>query len=148
MMKNVIYTAGYGNRTPDEFRKLLEGADVDVVFDVRRDKSRARIGSYNPGQQMCKTLLCGDQILVYKRVPQLGNYASSLSEYSLDDKKDYIFQIAEFLIHWNLYSPCFICCEKYAYVDGEVNCHRVHVADAVAARLREMTGEEWEVKHL
>lgn len=145
---NYIHDAGYGNRTPDEFRKLLVDAGVDVVFDVRRDKSHARIGSYNPGQQMAKTL-CGNQILVYKRVPQLGNYASSLSEYSLNGKTDYILQIAEFLIHWNFYSPCFICCERNAYKNnGKANCHRVHVADAVAEELRKLTGKPWGIEHL
>ena len=143
----IINTAGYGNEPPTKFQQKLADAEVDAVFDVRRKGSHARIIQYNPGERMCKTLW-RDSLFAYRLMPRLGNYAASLSQYSLDGKEDIIEAIAKWMIHFNIYDPCFLCCELHAYVDGEVNCHRVYVAEAVAKKLREMTGEEWEVRHL
>jgi len=146
---NYIYTAGYANRTPEQFRKLLAAVDIVIVVDVRREGSRARISAYIPGKPMERTLksIYNDPggIRVYRTAYELGNYESDLSDYSLDGKD----RPLEFITEWaSAVNVCIICCERDAYKNGEVNCHRVYVADAVVAKLREMTGEEWEVIHL
>lgn len=147
-MANTIFDIGYGNRTPDELRKALTDADIDTVFDVRRKNSRARIGCYNPGDQMMKTLRSVYSILAYKLFPEFGNYASSLSEFSLAGKEEFIESVGCWIAHNNIVAPCFLCCELHAYKGDKVNCHRVYVAGAVAAKLRGMTGEEWRLRHL
>jgi hypothetical protein len=41
-------------------------------------------------------------------------------------------------------NACLLCAERYVYKDGEVNCHRVYVADSLVKVL----GEGWDVVHL
>jgi len=149
MRINIIYTAGYGNRTPEQFKKILEDAGIDYVIDVRRENTRARISSYTP-YNMGKTL----SGISYFHEHYLGNYFDDLDSY-----KDFILnsdssELATIAINSitdhieNGCTVCFICCELHAYVDGKVNCHRVHVAEAVAKKLQKITGEEWKIVHL
>jgi len=148
-MANQIYDAGYGDRTPKQFRKVLEDAGIDAVMDVRRKDTGARISSYRP-ENMRETL----------GMPYThhGGYGRRKDE-TLDEFYHRLWHSPEAdfpmmitcdanVIERTGRKMCYICCEKHAYVDGKVNCHRVYVAEAVATKLEAITGEEWEVVHL
>jgi len=148
---NYVYTAGYGNRAPDEFRKLLVDAGITHVLDVRRT-GRGRLRAYDTGDGMRNTMK--ESGIIYSHWPRLANYSRSLLAYKRSlysyDAKDQLDSLAGgwFWGRKPEERDCIICCEKYAYVNGKVNCHRVYIANALVRRIRKQSGEEWEVKHL
>lgn len=139
MAKQIIYTAGYGNRTPEQFRKLLFDAHINSVFDVRRQDTGARIASYKP-QNMGKTL-----DVRYYHWYQFGNNGD-VDQYEVP--KNEIDFLANYIRLYPKHLHCLICSECDAYKNDEVNCHRVFIAEAVSARLEQITGEDWAVVHL
>lgn len=46
----LLFTAGYGNSSPEDFLARLKDAGVEVVLDVRRKGSGARLFAYRPGK--------------------------------------------------------------------------------------------------
>jgi len=149
---NRLFTAGYGNDAPDKFLERLKDAGIDQVIDVRKTGG-AWSGCYKAykgkihSKGISRWLFRHCQIR-YTWFPELGKPKEMpLSQYetsvldSAEGKKS--LQIAQYWIH-ERNVPCLLCCEREAYKDGEVNCHRAHVADALAKQL----GDDWEVVHL
>jgi len=144
-VSNTIFDIGYGNRTPYELRKVLMDAGIEFVMDVRRLGSRARISPYFAGINMQRTV----EPMVYKHAHAFGNWFQNLDTYAAKMKQpdmEAAIEAAAWLSNNSI--MCFLCCELRAYKDGKVNCHRIYVAEAVAAKLREMTGAECKIVHL
>lgn len=149
MSNNVIHTAGYGNRAPGEFVKLLLDAGISVAIDVRRTGSKGRLRAYDYGKGMRCTIKTAGMEYWNFSAKSLGNHYDSLPKYrdNIREHSEVIRGLSESIVITRS-SPCFICAEKYAYVDDIVNCHRVYVAEAVKFKLEALTGEVWEVVHL
>lgn len=144
-MAKRIYTAGYGNLTTGEWRNLLKSSEIELVIDVRRKGSKSWKGSFNAGVQMEATV----DPITYMQGSVFGNTSESLDIYATTMTDAGILAAIEAVaMSAMMCVVCLICCEKHAYVGGEANCHRVHVAEAVVTKLREKTGEEWQVVHL
>ena len=150
---NTIHTKGYGGLTPTQLVEDLKAAGIEAVVDVRRTKSRAFRAYYNSGDRQIGITL---SMFNYHHASIFGNEFQTedndgLEEYSAmlsnpdDNMKMDILVEAVFA---KKLATCFLCAEKHAYVDSKVNCHRVYVAEAVAAKLTEMTGAEWKIVHL
>lgn len=142
-----LYTIGYGNSTPDEFLARLKGAGITTVLDVRRDQSKSWCRKYYQGFAM-RTLVESRNI-EYWPIPYWGNQYDTLDAYkswmdSATMREEVALLGAIIEDDYLDETLCLLCAEKPAYKDGVVNCHRVHVADALVEAL----GSEWSVKHL
>ena len=143
-MSKVLYTIGYGNSKPEDFMARLKKAGVTVVLDVRRDGASSWCNSYHQGHQM-RLLLYPD--IKYLASSSLGNKYDTLDAYKkwintggwveIESREGIFDDYAGETI-------CLLCAERDAHKDGEVNCHRVYVADALVKLL----GDEWEVKDI
>lgn len=147
--ENYITTIGYGNRTPDELIAILKENNIQLVFDVRRIGTRARLRTYDHGANFKRFL--GQHDIQYGEIQNpnfcIGNQYDSLDEYNQNIKTGVMEWLAEHIISYSS-NTCFLCCELHAYKDDEPNCHRVHIADAVAEELIKLTGEPWGIEHL
>lgn len=147
---STLYTVGYGGRRPAGLVALLKENGINVVIDVRREKSRAFIRTYWAGQEMEITLaLKARPPIEYRHAYQLGNNYDELEEYRqwLDtpEGETGIRLEAEWIQEGRDVRYCLLCAEKSAYDKaGKPKCHRVYVADA----LLKLLGEGWDVKHL
>ena len=155
-MHKTLYTIGYGNDPPDKFLERLREAGIDLVIDVRYYEA-ARLGCYRATghhDRGMSALLAGisdepvDMAIEYMWALELGKEKDMpLDEFCshvLETDSGYKF-IG--LASWwtrRRKAVCILCCERDAYKDGEVNCHRVYVADALV----KMLGPEWSVVHL
>ncbi len=152
----VLYTVGYGGRTPKELTKLLKGASINLMIDVRRAQSRAFIRPFDTGTNMEVTLAKAKPPIGYEYPGGLGNNYNTgdtqedlrIYKEGLDDKtgRDLIRYWAEWILEGCDYfhkdvvvNYCLLCSEKNAYWEyppvgidvGAVKCHRVYVADAL-----------------
>lgn len=150
----ILFTAGYGNSSPEDFLERLKKAGVTVVLDVRRSGSKSWNGKYNQGYSMRG--LVENKSIEYWPLPYLSNnydtleaYNSWLDSQTMREEADLLSAIIEddYLGH----TLCILCAERDAYKAPHpgrlyfvVNCHRVYVADALAKLL----GDDWSVKHI
>jgi len=151
-----LCTVGYGNEPPEEFRERLKKAGIALVIDVRF-RQAARLGCYRATEDPDKgmgALLAGrhdepiESGITYIWCPELGKpkempmdaFCSQVLETEKGKK------MLGGVCWWidRLCKVCLLCCERHAYKDGEVNCHRVLVADAAIKLL----GDDWEVVHI
>lgn len=148
-MKKILYDAGYGNQKPLDFLKRLKDVGITLVLDVRREKSRSWTARYNTGDCGGMAMLMYECGILYVSQYLLGNEHDTLAGYKrwLETKSvgSYLQLISQsFRDRWGADQVCLVCCERHAYKDGEVNCHRKYVADALVKLL----GPEWEVQHI
>lgn len=149
----ILYTVGYGGKTPTVLVCQLADAGVEYVVDVRRHDSRAFAGYYFPGLPWIGQTL---QAFKYRHSAVFGNYfqtedSDGLDEYavSMSEPDDAMaMDITEAAVLAKYQVTCFLCSCKLPYKNGVVDCHRVYVAEAVAKRLEVMTGEGWSIEHL
>ena len=158
-MDKTLFTIGYGNNTPDVFLKRLTDAGVTTVYDTRRADSGSWCAQYCQGYAMFNWFDYDCWVKHHVRIEyyiasRLANNFDTLSEFnawlSLSGEqggKHHIEWLAELIAGENKI-PCLLCCELQAYKNGEVNCHRVHVADALVKQLNEITDDKWSVVHL
>jgi len=144
MDRKILYDIGYGNQQPDDFLKRLKDAGIAVVMDVRRRGSSAWRNEYKPGT--LARWLQTERIYTYS-AGEFGNNCDALSDYPdwlAEHRGIELGALVHVIQSYPHLSLCLLCAERHAYKDGEVNCHRVHVADALVKLL----GEGWEVCHL
>jgi len=151
MMDKVLYTAGYGSDAPEAFLKRLTDAGVTVVLDVRRKGSKSWCLRYNQGRACGMEMLLFEANIGYREWWEFGNRFDELSAYLewLDVVMEgkYIEGRARVIEKNTGLVFCLLCSERDAYKDGkdgEVNCHRVYVADARVKGL----GDGWSVEHI
>lgn len=123
-----FYTIGYGGRPPAEFVRLLTGAGVRTVADVRLRPDRSSMGSYKFTGKPHTGIenLLADAGIGYVSLPELGNlflgFDDSLTRYAA-----FFGRAADLLVGRLLELPgpfCLMCAEKR--VD---ECHRKTIAD-------------------
>lgn len=160
-----LCTAGYGNRVFSQFSALLKNAEIDVIVDLRTEGSGAWSPDYAQPYIAQKMAQFGFDYMTF---PELGNtggilgkrvYGESpaikhgrLGEYEdwiytkqgLDTVRKLYKRLADYMIK----NICLMCCEKLAYKDGKINCHRAIVADALVHIIEQGSGEECEIVHL
>lgn len=144
-MGKELMTAGYGNQKPDDFLARLKTAGVTWVFDVRREGALSWNGRYRHGVQMEALLAHGP--IGYSMEIGLGNRCCSLGSYRtwIEVYSEAIEHLAAAFDVGLIYeTPCLLCSERDAYKYGEVNCHRVYVADALVKEL----GDGWTTRHI
>lgn len=164
-MDNAIFTIGYGNDPPEAFLKRLTEARINLVIDVRREGSGARLGCYAPSKKrdrgMFAFLLSRD--IHYIWASSLGNQFrvvegrsahDCLNAYSIwlmTELKKKKMQTTFFYFMWRVKFTqkrlAFLCAEKKVMKNGGWNCHRGIVAEKMADVLG-YGGDEWSVKHL
>jgi len=149
MGQNVLYTCGYGNDAPAVFLKRLADAGVTKVVDIRSAGCRGWCRSYVWGGPMGRSIEEALGSPVYITWSQLSNPYLSLPEYkewldSEEGSKKLGALESAFQTAFTNKVVCLLCSERDAYKDGEVNCHRVYVADA----LIKMLGDGWRVEHI
>ena len=160
-----LFTAGYGNRAFNLFAALLRNANIDVVVDLRTKDS----GSWSPDYAQPYIAKKMEQSgFEYMAFPQLGNTGGILGKRAYGESpairqarlrayEDWIYtkqgmdtvrQLHKQLKEYAGKNICLMCCEKLAYKDGKINCHRAIVADALILVIEEETGSECEIVHL
>lgn len=149
MSEKILYTIGYGDSMPEDFVTRLEDADISVVLDVRRKGSKSWNRKYNHGSDASgMAMLLRNGGMLYGTWPVLGNPFDRLDAYvdylSKDRQLANIEKLVRLVEERSDDVICLLCCERDAYKDDEVNCHRVYVADALVKLL----GDGWEVCHL
>ncbi|MHA2069002.1 MAG: hypothetical protein ACXABY_31960 [Candidatus Thorarchaeota archaeon] len=148
MAEKVIYTAGYGNNSPEVFLGRLKAAGIDYVFDVRRQWSKSWCAAYHQGKKIQKTIEGSG--MWYREWYALSNRYDRLDAYLewLDSSGlRYIEDLAGRGAIWQSGSKiCFLCAEGDPYEKDGVTprCHRVYVAEALVKQL----GDGWSVVHL
>jgi uncharacterized protein (DUF488 family) len=128
-----FYTIGYGGRPPAEFVRLLTGAGVRTVADVRLRPDRSSLGSYRytgkPDTGIEKLL--ADAGIGYASLPELGNLFLGFDD-SLPRYAEFFERTADLLVGRLLELPqpfCLLCAEK------RVNeCHRKAIANYLVTR--------------
>jgi uncharacterized protein (DUF488 family) len=151
MAEKVIYTAGYGNNSPEVFLGRLKAAGITLVIDVRRRYSKAWCSSYHSGNNMRNYLML-DGGIAYVHWPWIANNHSSLSKFKRwlyaqgIGEAEGLSENIENAVENNGRVCCLLCAEGDPYEkDGAtVRCHRVHVAEALVKQL----GDGWSVVHL
>jgi uncharacterized protein (DUF488 family) len=129
----LIYTIGYGGRSPQEFLKLLVRYGVRAIADVRLRPDRAAMGCYT----LAKSADRGIQRLLktsgihYFSFVELGNVFLDFEDWRerytalLERAGDLL---TERLI--NLPRPvCLLCAEKLS-----ADCHRLQIAEWLTNR--------------
>lgn len=144
-----VFSVGYGNRTPDEFVKLLKDAGITAVMDVRRENSRGRLRCYDAGTDRGMAKLVSTAGIKYYEESDYGNREDSVKAYKewlgSGDRPDMVWCTV-----WGLKQTVGVFCVVCACGDPfEKNgitprCHRYYVAEA----LLEQLGEGWSVSHL
>ena len=160
-----IYTIGYGNDPPEAFLQRLVDAGIELVVDVRRRGSKARLGCYAPSEytNMGIASLLDEHAIGYKWALSLGNWFRVTKSRTLEDSLDAYdawlqmelkkkkMQHVFFSIMWEINQyhrqTAFLCCEKKAMKAGHWNCHRGIAAEKIADALG-YSGDEWSVEHL
>ena len=147
-MSYQLYTIGYGNRTPEQFKQVIAASGVTDIYDIRR-KGKARLRCYDPGS--IRKLL-GERY--YEHIPELSkgedesfdDYTASLGG---DRKKaaaglaDSLF--ADFQLALN---PCLLCAEGKVFDDlKHPRCHRFYLAQFLKSVL-EAAGIRVHIRHL
>ena len=130
----IIYTIGYGNDSPDKFLARLKNAGIDYLVDVRRKGTRAWCREYW-GCNISEWIYSSDTDVIMISSGMFGNihglegYKAWLGgSVGTARIKDLISDLETVYAQ----RPCIMCSEKQAYKDGEVNCHRVYVAEELA----------------
>ena len=145
---NTLFTIGYGNDPPEKFLARLKAAGVTVVLDVRRYNSKARLRCYDSGRRAGMSKLLAESDITYWEYSFFSNRNDTLLCYAAWLKSSCMCDAVELLANTISCIPssafCLLCAERDAYKDGEVNCHRVYVADALVKLL----GAGWSVEHL
>ena len=157
-----IHTIGYGNRSWDDFAETLTDNNIKMLIDVRREGSRSHTpGLYAQGYRHFADRLLRirphKKAVHYVAAPELSNTfkpPDELEKYkkwlhgsegaSLIKRWVYIF---DSYMHLGL-EPCLMCCELKAIKDGEINCHRVMIAEYLRERLQYWMGREYQIVHL
>lgn len=132
--KNIIYTIGYGNRTPEQFFAMLPSLDSATLIDVRYSPRGWHIG-YSRKQLERKF---GDAYLWFRLLGNTSGSADTWVPPTPDNgvsAEDALQGIAECMQHgMKTFANVILMC---AEVD-HARCHRRFVAEALAA----LTGAE------
>lgn len=166
-MKNrVLYTIGYGGDQPSAFLDRLTEAGIDLVIDVRREGSRARLLSYNPSDDLEEGMpvLLATRGIEYRNASEFANpYKPThkspktlcLKKYSTHLISLLRKQEGRGLLHCMIWEiklhkrTAFLCAERNVLTkDGEWNCHRGIIAKRIAWILGDRDGSDWLVIHL
>ena len=165
-MDKVIYTIGYGNDKPEDFLNRLSEAHIELVIDVRREGSRARLGCYVPSIYSVKGIaaLLATRNIGYSWAMELGNSFKVTATRSKEDclllyEALLLVKLREkemenlfFTIIWTIKNynqrTAFLCAEKKVMKNGSQNCHRGIVAERIVKRLEILDGYEWSIEHL
>ncbi len=121
----IIYTLGTSNRTPDEFKKILEKYRIDVVVDVRRFPT-SRLPHFK--RENLKKL-CEEKKVEYLYMGnELGGYRKE--GYEKFKKTDTFQRGVEILYSIaKKRAVCILCAERWP---GK--CHRRYITDALKTK--------------
>jgi len=135
-----LYTIGWERRPLAEFIRLLQGAGVDVILDVRL-RNTSQLAGYTKRNDLA-FLLCEGFAIAYEHHPELAPTPDMLDVYREDeDWGAYDAAFAELLGERNMeavgrqvltryHAPCLLCHE--ALPD---HCHRRLVAEHWASHM-------------
>jgi len=127
----VIFTIGYGNRTPEQLLQILQDNHIDVVWDIRANP-HGWSGFYR--YPKIASWLRENKIL-YRHFSVLGNPSKKLEDFRLSwATKTFILSVIERQKETNV-NVCLLCAEK-----DPQKCHRSLIVKQL--------GLEAEVKHL
>ena len=125
-----IFTIGYGGRMPDRFVRLLAGAGVRTVVDVRLRPDRASIGAYvkagTPDKGIERLLSAAG--IRYRSLPALGNVFRDYHDWRARYRYAALIARAGDLLVTRLdglEGPlCLLCAERRV-----AECHRLQIAE-------------------
>lgn len=149
---NTLYTAGYGNTSPDKFLLFLAGKGVTHIYDIRRSCNPAGRPMLKPGAVL--DIYCSHRGLTYLWTKGLGkpmnqtfeDYRESILTGSRKATFDTLaLRIKLIAAHGG--KPCLLCAEGNPFENDNrtPKCHRVILGTALA----EMLGSNmWTVSHL
>ncbi len=131
----IIYTIGYGGRTPGEFIDLPTRHGVRTIVDVRIRPERASLGSYALAKFPEKGIqgLLNRNGIVYASVIQLGNIF--LNDVDWAAKYEELLHKAGDLLTQPLFATdlstpiCLLCAEK-----DPAQCHRWLIGEHLQQR--------------
>lgn len=145
----VLYTIGYGGRTPSDLLERLFNYDIDWVVDVRIDPG-AYLGAFRAGKNI-KSLLGPD--IGYRWMHELGNQYKDAVDWmykythNLHTKGNIackaLSRLVDKLEFVTRTKVCLLCAERNAQ-----KCHRSIIATSVATKLKEITQANWRVVHI
>jgi uncharacterized protein (DUF488 family) len=144
-----LFTIGYTRKSLEQFIRLLQGAEVDAVIDVRL-RNTSQLTGFSKRDDLAFLLLEGFNI-AYEHRPDLAPTSAILDSYKRDgDWRAYETAFARLLaerdpdaaaghqlLHY-YHRPCLLCAEP-----TPEHCHRRLVAEWWAERLTDL-----EVVHL
>lgn len=127
------FTVGYGGRPPAAFARLLTGAGVRTVVDVRLHPYKASMGSYALAADPAKGIagLLGRSGIGYVSLPELGNPFVYTADWP-GLYPVYLERVGELLFRRlpdDLLGPLALLCAEKRVAD----CHRRHVAGWLTA---------------
>ena len=121
------FTIGYGGRKPDDFTKLLTGAGVKVLVDVRLRPDKASMGSYAKSKEADRGIagLLAKSGVAYVSLPELGNLFLDYDDWTT--RYERFLALAGPVLFDRLEAidgpVCLMCAEKRL-----CDCHRRHLA--------------------
>jgi len=139
-----LFTAGYGNRTPEQFLQLLVQNGVRLIVDVRL-RPRGRLGAYTKAKTPDKGIqaMLARASIAYLHEPRLGPSSEILAAWIASKKKaadweqyenEFIpllekRQVELFFEPDDLDRACLMCAES-----RPATCHRRLVAEHLRDR--------------
>lgn len=127
-----IYTIGYEGKTPDEFLKVLEKAEISIVIDVRENPASRKKGF----SKKALSEILNDNGIQYRHIAELGTPKDVRIEYQNSGNivrllEQYRAYLAENPVHIKTLvdaigcnTACLMCFEKLP-----TQCHRFVISE-------------------
>ena len=131
MVRDTVYTVGYGGRQPSDFLDVLEQHGIETVVDVRLRPDRTRLRSFVRANEISKGIerLLGERRIAYVSLVELGN--PFMDDDDWRPRYERLIAAAGEVLTEKLFdlsgTLCLMCAERRVET-----CHRWLIADYLA----------------